>query len=705
VIFSHTARTPLAIRVFAMAVFAMAITGHAAELPEILVTAQLRESTLLETSSSISVVTSAEIRQRSAQHLEQLLNATPNVNLAGGSSRARFFQIRGVGERGQFQEPLNPSVGVLLDGVDFSGIGTIGTLFDVAQVEVLRGPQGTLHGANALAGLINIRSEEPTDSPYHRIEGTAGDYDSYGLGFVSSGPLSDQLRYRVAAWQYQSDGFIDNDFTGDDDTSDRDELTLRGKLRWLASENHNADLSLNYIDVDNGYDTFSLDNRRHTLSDEPGKDTQDSLAVALQTHSSLARFNLETTFSYADTSSDYRYDEDWTFEGFHPYGYSSTDQYKRDRKSSSGEVRVLSNDNSRLFKGTTDWVLGLYYLGNEEDLLRRYTYANSDFYSRYDTDTYAIFGELNVALSPGLSLIAGLRWEQRNTDYEDNQQVGFDPDKDLWGGRIALEYFSEDETLWYASISRGYRANGVNPEILASLDLAEDPALRAEMEKRRDYDEETLLNYEVGVKGSWYANKLQARVALFYMDRDDQQVSGNFLVPQNGGATTFVKFTDNAAQGTNYGGEFEISWIARDNLLLWANVGVLDTEFDDYVTAAGTDNSGRDQAHAPGYQYSMGGRFDLGSGFYLRLVAEGRDAFYFSDEHDEESDAYDLLHARLGYDNDNWSLAIWARNLTDEDYAVRGYSFGNDPRTDYATQPYYQYGEPRRVGVTASYTF
>ena len=200
-IFSHTARTPLAIRAFAMAVFAMAITGRAAELPEILVTAQLRESTLLETSSSISVVTSAEIRQRSAQHLEQLLNATPNVNLAGGSSRARFFQIRGVGERGQFQEPLNPSVGVLLDGVDFSGIGTIGTLFDVAQVEVLRGPQGTLHGANALAGLINIRSEEPTDSPYHRIEGTAGDYDSYGLGFVSSGPLSDQLRYRVAAWR------------------------------------------------------------------------------------------------------------------------------------------------------------------------------------------------------------------------------------------------------------------------------------------------------------------------------------------------------------------------------------------------------------------------------------------------------------------------------------------------------------------------
>ena len=123
-------------------------------LEEVIVTAQLRPTPLLNQASSISVITAQDIREREAQHLEGILNLAPNVNSAGGTSRARFYQIRGVGERSQFQEPLNPSIGLLIDGIDFSGLGGAGTLFDVEQVEILRGPQGTLHGANALAGLI-----------------------------------------------------------------------------------------------------------------------------------------------------------------------------------------------------------------------------------------------------------------------------------------------------------------------------------------------------------------------------------------------------------------------------------------------------------------------------------------------------------------------------------------------------------------------
>ena len=141
-----------------LCVLAAPAAAEPGKLEEVLVTAQLRPTALLSQVGSISVISAEDIREREAQHLEGILNLAPNVNFAGGTSRARFFQIRGVGERSQFQEPLNPSIGLVIDGIDFSGLGGAGTLFDVQQVEILRGPQGTLHGANALAGLINIRS-------------------------------------------------------------------------------------------------------------------------------------------------------------------------------------------------------------------------------------------------------------------------------------------------------------------------------------------------------------------------------------------------------------------------------------------------------------------------------------------------------------------------------------------------------------------
>ena len=126
----------------------------------------------------------------------------------------------------------------------------------------------------------------------------------------------------------------------------------------------------------------------------------------------------------------------------------------------------------------------------------------------------------------------------------------------------------------------------------------------------------------------------------------------------------------------------------------------------DYINADGADLSGRDQAHAPSYQYAIGGRYDFGRGFYLRADLEGKDEFFFSDRHETTSPAQDLLSARIGYNDENWEIALWGRNLTDEDYFARGFgSFGNDPRKEYALEPYYQFGEPRMLGVSASYTF
>lgn len=697
------------ISLFSMALLATAtVAADTRVLEEVIVTAELRSAPLLNQVGSTSVISAQDIREREAQHLEGILALAPNVNFAGGTSRARFFQIRGIGERSQFQEALNPSIGLLIDGIDFSGLGAAGTLFDVSQVEILRGPQGTLHGANALAGLINIRSAAPQSEPSVRVEASAAEYNSWSAGVVGTGPLiDDQLLYRLAINQFKTDGFIDNDYLDRSDTNGQDEITVRGKLRWLPGPRDTVDLTALYIDVDNGYDAFSLDNTRNTLSDEPGKDKQKSTALGLEWHRDLDQLRLETSLTGATSNSDYSFDEDWSFVGIAPgWEYSSKDQYKRDRDSYSATVRLLSEDGSRIFRDSTDWVAGLYYLGDREQLHRQYTYLENDFHSNYDTDTYALFGQLDTQLNDQWTLISGLRVERRYTNYDDNNGVDSSPDKDLWGGRLALQYTLDDDRMAYAEVSRGYRANGVNANILASVDTSDDPNVGAELRALQFFDEESLINYELGFKGSLLQNTLQTRLAIFYMDRDDQQVKGSLVIPRPDGSTAFIDYTSNAASGNNYGMELELNWLASDNLTLFANLGLLKTEFDEYIDADGNDLSGRDQAQAPRYQYAVGGHYAFGAGFYLRMDVEGRDSAYFSDRHDLKSPSYNLLNARVGYTGKQWSVALWARNLTDENYYVRGFgTFGNDPRKEYAVEPYYQYGEPRVVGVSTSFTF
>jgi iron complex outermembrane receptor protein len=688
-----------------LAIVLAPVAASASELSEIVVTAQFRDTNLMREANSTSVIGAELIQLRAAQHLDEVINLAPNVNFSGGTNRARFFQVRGVGDRSQFQAPLNPSIGVILDGVDFSGMGGLGTLFDIEQVEILRGPQGTLHGANALAGLINIRSAAPTTDFEHYVEAGIADYQTWNLGATSSGPISDSLLYRVAVHQYRSDGFTDNTFLQRDDTQSRDELTLRGKLRWQAGA-HTVDLGLNHVDINNGYDAFSLDNVRDTLSDEPGQDDQKSSAVSVLVTSEFSTFDNELLLTTANTRSDYGYDEDWVYEGFHPYGYSSFDRYQRERDSYSAQWRLLSNSSSKLFADSTDWTVGAYYLSNAEDLDRFNSYGNTRFASRYETATLDLFGQLDISITETLNLAAGLRWENRQTDYADSGLVDSDTENSLWGGRAALEYQPTDQTLAYASVSRGYRANGVNPDILSTLGEISDPDVRDQLSSVSEYDEEYLVNYELGLKARLLDNRLQTRLALFYMDREDQQVSGSFVVQRAGGSSDFIDFRDNAAQGNNYGLELELDWLLSEAMRLWGSLGLLETEYEDYINLQGEDLAGREQAHAPSYQYTLGARYSLPGGLYLQADLEGKDAFYFSDRHSTRSSAYDLLNASIGYRTSNWSLALWGRNLTDEDILVRGFgTFGNDPRKDYAVEPYYQYGAPRQVGLSASYTF
>src|SRR5512138_3797418 len=226
-------------------------------LEEVVVTATLREQTLLDTPVSITVLDERTLRDAGRQHFEDVLAAVPNLNWAGGTSRPRFFQIRGIGEREQYEGAPNPSVGFLIDDIDFSGIGMAATLFDVGRIEVLRGPQGTRFGANALAGLIVVQGNEPEKVAGYSVEAGVAEFGALSTGFVATGPIESlDSSWRLSVQRQKGDGFMRNAYLGRKDTNDRDELTGRAKWRWEASEDTVLDVTLLHADLGNGYDAW-----------------------------------------------------------------------------------------------------------------------------------------------------------------------------------------------------------------------------------------------------------------------------------------------------------------------------------------------------------------------------------------------------------------------------------------------------------------
>jgi iron complex outermembrane receptor protein len=661
-------------------------------IQEIIVTADFRQQSLARISNSISVLNESRLERQHISHLDEALQLAPNVNFASGSNRARFYQIRGIGERGQFSEPLNPSVGLMIDGVDFSGAGNAALLYDVEQVEILMGPQGTRYGSNALAGLINIRSKAPTAEASFGVQIDLGNYDSRGLAGYLSGPLTQDLQFRFSAQQARSDGFSQNLYLHRP-TNQRDESLLRGKLNWQVAQDIQLELSLSRFELDNGYDAFSLDNIRDTLSDEPGFDRQvsDFLSSTL----SLDGFRLakvELIAALSDSSIDYGYDEDWSFIGLHPFEYSSTDRYLRERENASAELRLLSRDNSLLFDGRTSWVLGFYHLQQDVSLNRLYTYLTEPFSSRYRIDRSAIFADTSTELNARWSLDLGLRLEHFDADYHDSSTLSFTPQDSLQGGKVAVNYLVGESASFYLSAARGYKAGGFNTD--GSL----DPDLR-------EFGDERLWNYELGYKGSFDDNRLQVRSAIFYMDRKAVQIASSTTRLRADLSTAFIDYIGNAAQGKNLGLELNANWQSNNKLNLQAILGILKTRYENFINSAGDNLSGREQAHAPSYQFSLGGTYSLSANLDFNISVQGKDRFYFSDSHNIQSGSYALWHASIDWQLDQWRVGLWGRNLGDKDYHVRGFYFGNDPRDGYTPKGYTQLGEPRRIGLTLSADF
>ena len=668
-------------------------------LEEIIVTADFRERSIAEVPLSITVLDRAMIEQAAVQHFEELIYTLPNVNWSGDGNRARYFQIRGVGELEQYEGAPNPSVGFLIDDIDFSGIGTVATLFDIQQIEVLRGPQGSRYGANALGGLIFVQSVDPTDEWTGMARLTAGQDGTVAGGVAFGGPVSagSTLRYRLSVHHHQSDGFRNNTYLGKSDTNGRRESTVRGKLLWETENDWSFRLTGMYTDIDDGYDAFAIDNSLTVLSDKPGKDAQASAGVSLKAiWRGSDTISLTSITSVTDSDIDFSFDADWgNPEAWAPFTFDFVTLNDRERKTISQEIRVASTDGAGLFNDAAQWLAGLYLFKLEERLM---TVNQGEFFdpfsgfalsldtrldSRFESLNVALFGQLGFAIGDSGELTVGLRVENRSTDYTDSAGLALGPGETMLGGEIAYSANLAHNMTGYLSLAKGYKAGGFNLGLVP--------------EDRRKFEQEELWNLEAGIKSFWLDGRLLFNAAVFYNERRDQQVRTSLqLVPND--PTSFVFFTDNAAKGKTLGLEADLKWIPDDAWELYANVGILNAEFENFVTAVG-DLSGRDQAHAPAYTLALGGVYRHPSGMFARIDVSARDEFFFDVSHDQKSEPFELVNARLGYQTARWTAQIWARNLFNERYAVRGFFFGNQP-PDFPNTLFIRQGDPRQIGIT-----
>jgi iron complex outermembrane receptor protein len=669
------------------------------------VTADLWETPLDRIPASVTVYDETALRAGNVRHFGDLADQIPNLTWSGGTSRPRYLQIRGIGENSQYEgETPDSTVRFLVDDLDFTGLGTLGTAFDVSQVEVLRGPQAGAFGANAAGGVVRLVTNAPTPFWSGRVESNFGEDALREGGFAVGGPLiagqPERLMARLAIHQHDSDGFRRN-LTLNRDTNARDEFSARLRFTANPSPLWRWDAALLFSDQHNGFDEFALNNNgRITYSDQPGVDNQRSKAASLRgTFTGLSGARVTSVTSGSRTKSRYSYDDDWTaasYAGFSDVG--------RERGVFNQELR-LDSTATRGALGLIDrWTLGGFYANTRETS----AYTNEDpenlrgLATRYHADHVALFGQIAHDLTAHTRLTLGLRTERLKVDGRGTKTrfrkvrgtydpvVTFRPDfgDTLVGGKLTLEHDVDTHAVVFASITRGYKAGGIN--IDARISPPADPLT---------YGTETLWNYEVGLRGNWLDRRLSGEVTAFYLARRDTQVrdSAGF-----GGSYRF--FTANAREAHVSGLEAAATYALTQELSLHGTASQMGSELDRFTLANGSTGGGRRLANTPRHGYTLGARYREATGFFANADLIARAPQFDSNNQNEARRAFRIVNASVGYVWRQWTFTVWARNVFNQRYEKRVFFFGNeDP--DYVETRYETRADPRQLGVSAAYRF
>ena len=623
--------------------------------PEIVVTGERVPRSVRETPSSVSVVTSADIKSQAApDRIEQILELIPNVQMSSGGEGPT---IRGQDTTGPtrdlyaFLGGTKPRTTLIVDGraVGFNEfIFGITPIWDVDRVEVFRSPQTTTQGQNSIAGAIFIVTNSPTADPEFRARAIVGDAHTRQVSAVASGPLSPEVSVRVAGdyrYSHPSSVILD-DVDGAD--PNRDEYGLvRFKLLATPSAFAGTRLELGYVHTQSQMPQIEGVRApfRERRDDEDGYGTfrtnVDALTAAFR-YDPSARFSLNTIFSAGDSD----------IQRFAPEGLGETEIGVRDW-SAEAVLNWSANDAIRLLAGAshthrrTNQYIDLSQLAGEGRFRDR-------------QGGTGLFGEVSWSLIPRTTLTAGLRY-QRDSQVRTGSIASrdgpiildFDRTFEAWLPKLSLAYDFTDDVRAGMLVQRAYNPGGVS--------------LRYDLGQPDPYEAETLRDYEIFARARLAGGKLNASANLFYYDMRDAQRSQPIRILTPTGLT--VTFADlfNLPEARSYGLEAAMDWQASARLKLRAGLGLLDTK----ITRVGPANvafAGKNFQRAP--ELSVSGTIDWQPLDWLRLSAQARhNGGYWSDDLNtpvRRVDGWTRVDARAECDVGKFRLFAYGRNVFDD---------------------------------------
>ena len=399
---------------------------------EIIVRAGLSDESLQKTTASVTVFTSDDIRESAADHFQTLIDQIPNLNWTGGTSRPRYFQIRGIGERSHYfgEGPPNFSVGFVMDDMDLSGLGMLGQLYDLDQIEIFKGPQSSVYGPNAMAGLISMRSTDPTDHFEMKSSTRFGTDNHYGGSSVINLNLMSGLNMRLTGIYNYSDGFRENTAQNVTNSNKRQEAFSRMKLSYKPTDRLSVMATLIYTEFENGYDAWAPDNNTDfkTYSNDKGEDSQRTFGYSLRANFEVSE-NLDITSitSFTETDLVHAYDGDWAdsayYSKIHGWNYTNLgeDYYPIYSVHRNEKNRANLTQEVRMSAGPI--ILGGYYKHLKEQdtafdnngwLIGGATDGNS----HYNFQIKAGYAQFEYNFDPSIKLKTNVRYEKNSLNYE-----------------------------------------------------------------------------------------------------------------------------------------------------------------------------------------------------------------------------------------------------------------------------------------------
>ncbi|PIE73376.1 MAG: TonB-dependent receptor [Deltaproteobacteria bacterium] len=664
-------------------------------LEPVLVTAEKRSENVQDIPTSIAVRSELDIADAHITTLQDLSNLTPNLYIANWGIRGTSYIFsRGIGAVNN-----EPAMGFYVDDVGYMDPRAFDfNLFDIERIEVLRGPQGTLYGRNALAGVINIVTKKPDNRFHGSAEYGYGKYNMHQGGLHIQAPLVDDKLFLGLAGNYASrEGFSENEFL-DKDVDSRESINGRAKLRWTPSSALDVALAIDAESIDDGAfplaNLYDLRDTPHKVSyDHEGAYERDVFGGSLHVEYDAPQFTLTSISAYRSFDDMAKNDQDFTFLPL------ITSWEKIDDNQLTQEFRLGSADTGSKLK----WLVGLYGFRKDKEHFLNLNFApgfllpggavDRDSFSDVSTSGGALFGQFTYNLFTHLDLTAGLRYDYEHNDIKYNGemyshgiplgQTNLDETQDSEAllPKFQIAYHKNSETMVYAGVTRGYRSGGFNP---AYMDVSD-----------QFFDSEYSWNYEIGVKTSWLNDRLTANASLFYITLQDQQIVQ--LLPS---ADTVIR---NGGEARSQGFELESTALLARGLTLEAGIGYTDAVYTEYTDKlSNTDYSDKQMPLAPEYTYNLALQYrkpmSTNLNLFSRIELNGVGDFYWNDANTLQQDAYSLVNIHTGVESEKWDILFWARNLFDTEYEVVAFEFPG-------SQPIGQSGDPRIFGLTVRYRF